>query len=177
MNLAEFFCSIPGQAVIWTMLAGAGVLGAVAVLSPRLFMALNAMTSVWVDVDQFAKRLDRRVDVDHRVARHPRLLGALSIIAAAVLAGLSLWYPYSARWIVLVFLGLVALAGLLALCSPPTFSRLARWTSVWVDTNEMVDKMQRRIDIDGYVLRHCRLFGFAVLGAVAVLAGMLICTA
>ena len=175
MNLAELLCSFPGQAAIWTLLAGVAAAGAVAVLSPRLFAALNARTSVWIDVDQFARRLDRRVDVDDRVARHPRLLGALSIAAAAVLAGLSIWYSYTARWIVLAFLGLVAVAGVLALCSPPAFSRLARWASVWVDTDKLVDKMQQRIDIDRYVLPHCRLFGVAVLGAAGVLGSMLIC--
>ncbi len=176
MNVAESLCSVRGQAVIWTLLAGAAGFGAVAIFSPRIFSTLSAWASVWIDVDRFTRKLDKRVDVDDCVARHPRLLGALSILAAAALAGLSIRYPYSARWVVLGFLGFVAVAGLLALCSPPRFSRLARWASVWVDTNKLVDKMQRRIDIDGYVLRYCRLFGFAVLGAVAVLAGVLICT-
>jgi hypothetical protein len=162
--------------VIWTLLAGAAGFGVVAILSPRIFSALNARTSVWIDVDRFARKLDERVDVDDRVARHPRMLGTLSIIAATALAGLSIRYPYSARWVVLGFLGFVAVAGFLALCSPPAFSRLARGASVWVDTNRLVDKMQRRIEIDRYVLRYCRLFGFAVLGAVALFASVLICT-
>lgn len=175
MSMAEFLCSVSGQAVIWTLLAGAVGFGLVAIFSPRIFSTLSAWTSVWIDVDRFTTKLDRRVDVDDRVARHPRLLGTLSIIAAATLAGLSIRYPYSARWVVLGFLGFVAVAGFLALCSPPLFSRLARWGSIWVDTNKLVDKLQRRIEIDGYVLKHCRLFGFAVLGAVAVLGSMLVC--
>ena len=175
MNVAEFLCSFSGQVMIWTLLAGAAGFGLVAVLSPRLFTALNARTAVWIDIDRFTRKLDRRVDLDACVARHPRLLGALSITAAGVLAGLSISYPYGARWIVLAFLGFVAVAGLLALCRPPAFSRLARWASVWVDTDKLVDKMQRRIEIDRYVLRYCRLFGVAVLGAVGVLGTMLIC--
>ena len=130
---------------------------------------------MWIDIDRFTRRLDRRVDVDDRVACHPRVLGALSIVAAAALAGFSLHYPYNARWVVLAFLGFVGVAALLALCSPPAFSWLARWASLWVDTDKLVDKMQRRIDIDRYVLPYCRVFGFAVLGAVAVLGSMLVC--
>jgi hypothetical protein len=175
MNMAEFLCSVSGQAVIWTLLAGAVGFGLVAIFSPRLFTALNARTSLWIDIDRFTRKLDRRVDVDDRVARHPRVLGALSVIAAVTLAGLSIRYPYGGRWVVLGFLGFVAVAGLLALCSPPRFSRVARWGSIWVDTNKLVDKLQRRIDIDRYVLKYCRLFGFTVLGAVAVLGSMLIC--
>ena len=177
MNMADFLCSVSGRGLIWMLLVGAAGFGAVAILSPRIFSALSAWASVWIDVDRFSQRLERQVDVDDCVARHPRLLGALSILAAVTLAGLSIRYPYSGRWIVLGFLGFVAVAGGLALSSPPLFSRLARWGSIWIDTNKLVDKLQRRIDIDRYVLRYCRLFGFAVLGAVAVLAGVLICAA
>jgi hypothetical protein len=176
MNVAELLCSVSGQAVIWTLLAGAAGFGLVAVLSPRLFTVINAKTSVWINVDRYTRRLDRRVDLDDRVARHPRVLGALSVLAAATLAGLSMRYPYGARSVVLGFLGFVAAAGVTALFSPRRFSRLARWTSLWVDTDELIDKMQSRIDVDHYVLRHCRLFGLVVVGAVAILAAMLICT-
>ena len=175
MNMAEFLCSGPGQAVIWTLLAGAAGFAVMAIFSPRLFTAFNARTSLWIDIDRFTCKLDRRVDVDDCVARHPRLLGTLSIVAAATLASLSIRYPYGGRWVVLGFLGFIAAAGLLALCSPPRFSRLARWGSIWVDTNKLVDKLQRRIDVDRHVLKYCRLFGFTVLGAVTVLGSMLVC--
>ena len=174
MNPFHVLHSIEWKWVTWALLAGAAGTGLVAVVSPRLFATLNAWSGVWVDVDRFSKGLDRRIDIEHHVIRHIRLLGAMTTLAACVLAAASLRFQYGGQWIALVSLGLVSVTGLLGLFSPRLFSRLARWGSLWVDADRLVEKMERRIDVDRHVLRHCRWFGIAVLAAVAVLAGFLL---
>jgi hypothetical protein len=166
--------SIEYESLVWALLAVAAGIALVAILSPRFFSKLNAWSSVWIDVDRFAGRTNKRIDIDHRVLLHSRLFGAMTIVAAGVLAGFSMKLQDAHQWIVLPSLGLVVVSGLVALFSPRLFSRLARWGSLWVDVDKSVDKMNYRIEIDRHVLRHCRLFGAVVLGAVVVLATALI---
>ena len=64
--------------------------------------------------------------------------------------------------------------GVLALVSPKTFSSVALYSSQWVDSNRVVALLDRRIDIDRFVLGHSRIFGTLVLVAVAVLVALLL---
>jgi hypothetical protein len=66
-------------------------------------------------------------------------------------------------------LGIVAVLGALAVASPRHFAQLAHRGSSWVDTTKLVEKLDKRFDIDGPVLRYSRVLGMAVLAAVAIL--------
>lgn len=76
-----------------------------------------------------------------------------------------------------VFWGALAAAGclgLLAMVSPPAFARVAVYGKTWIDVDQTLRKLDRTIDIDGHVLRHTRLFGAIVLGAVLAAACVLL---
>ena len=176
MNMPYFLSSVQWESVIWILLGLAAGVALTAVLNPRLFSVLSTRSGVWIDIDVVTRKLDKRINIDRRVLPHSRLLGAMSIAAASVLAAFSIRYQYAGWWIVLTSLGVIAAIGLVALVSPRLFSRLATWGSVWVDTDRVLKKADHRIDIDAYVLRYCRLFGAGVLGVVVVLAALLICT-
>ncbi len=173
MNIADV-SSTQWQPFVWTLVGIAGSFALVAILSPRLFAKLNAWTSLWIDFDGLAKKVDKRVDIDHRVVPHSRLLGAMTIVATGVLASLSGGFPYVQQLVVLASLGLVGVAGLLALLSPRFFSRLAYWGGLWVDTDKYADMLNNRVQIDHHVLRHCRLFGGVVMTVVFVIATLLV---
>jgi hypothetical protein len=66
-------------------------------------------------------------------------------------------------------LGLLGLAGVIAVISPSRFARLAIRSGRWVDTNKIVAVLDKRVDIDHYILPFSRLLGVAVLASVAVL--------
>jgi hypothetical protein len=72
-----------------------------------------------------------------------------------------------------VILGIVGAVGLLAILSPRRFSALATRSGQWVDTNKVLAQLDKRVDIDAYVLPFSRVLGVAVLAAV-VLFGYLI---
>ena len=74
------------------------------------------------------------------------------------------WGPFA--WI---FLGLIGALGLLAVLSPRRFAAVANRGGLWVDTNKLLEHLDRRIDIDTYVLPFSRWLGVAVLASVAVI--------
>ena len=74
------------QWLFWPLLALFGVLGMVAVVSPRHFERLAMRSSKWVDTSQIAAALDKSVDVDQHVLRHGRLFGLAVLVASFVLA-------------------------------------------------------------------------------------------
>ena len=84
-------------------------------------------------------------------------------MAAAELAHLLLWG----------MLAFIALLGVLALLSPRLFSRISTAGSRWVDTSKLVEQLDRRYDVDQYVLPHSRVLGALVVASVAVLALLL----
>ncbi len=70
-------------------------------------------------------------------------------------------------WTTLALLGLV---GLIAVISPNRFQKLATRSGQWVDTNKLAEVLDKRVDIDRYVLPFSRLLGVAVILSVAVLS-------
>jgi hypothetical protein len=70
-------------------------------------------------------------------------------------------------WTTLALLGLV---GLIAVISPNRFQKLAKRGGQWVDTNKLAEVLDKRVDIDRYVLPFSRLLGVAVILSVAVLS-------
>lgn len=67
-------------------------------------------------------------------------------------------------------LGIVGFLGILALVSPRRFNVLATGSARWIDTTKLTTVVDKRIDIDRFVLPFSRLLGVAVLAAVCVLA-------
>ncbi|HZZ28265.1 MAG TPA: hypothetical protein VFE46_09720 [Pirellulales bacterium] len=67
-------------------------------------------------------------------------------------------------------IGIIGMLGLIAVISPAFFAKVATRSARWVDTRKFTDALDKRIDIDRYVLPFSRLLGVAVLLAVAVLA-------
>ncbi|MBX3414437.1 MAG: hypothetical protein KF708_17255 [Pirellulales bacterium] len=76
-----------------------------------------------------------------------------------------------------IALGLLAFAGalgLLAVVSPRLFQKLAGQTDRWVDSSRALECLDRRVDIDAYILPRSRLLGVAVLASVAVLSYLVV---
>ena len=83
----------------------------------------------------------------------------ISLLAALSLAPLA--------W---VGLGMLAAVGLLAVVSPSRFTALASRSNQWVDSDKYLRVLDKRIEIDQYVLPYSRWLGLAVLLAVGLLA-------
>jgi len=79
------------------------------------------------------------------------------------------WEP-----IALGLLGFAGLLGLLAVVSPRLFQKLAGQTDRWVDSTRALECLDRRVDIDTYVLPRSRLLGVAVIASVAVLSYLVV---
>jgi hypothetical protein len=75
-----------------------------------------------------------------------------------------------ALWAFCVLFGGV---GLIALASPRLFASLARVGNRWIDTSRFFSKFDAQVDLDSKVLPHSRWLGAAVVGAVAVVWGVL----
>ena len=86
-----------------------------------------------------------------------------------LLASLSTTYD-PIIWTLLAISGAV---GLLALLSPRLFSKLAAVGNYWVDTSNVLAKLDRRIEVDSRVLPYSRWLGVAVVLSVALLAFVL----
>lgn len=74
-------------------------------------------------------------------------------------------------WQTLLFasLGIVGLAGLLALISPRLFATVATSSSRWINTRRFLDYFDRQVNVDRLILPHSRLLGGLVLASVAIL--------
>lgn len=72
--------------------------------------------------------------------------------------------------VVWTLLGICAAAGLLAVVSPKKFHALTNHSNTWVDSNKFLETLDKRVDIDKYVLPFSRVLGVSVLIAVGVLA-------
>ena len=72
-------------------------------------------------------------------------------------------------WTGLAILGAI---GLLALTSPNRFRKLCTRSDRWIDTDKLLEPLNRRVDLDEHILPFSRILGGAVLGA-AVLIGYL----
>ncbi len=69
----------------WILLAFAGVIGLVAVVSPKTFQCVAEFGGAWFDSSKMLERLDKPIDVDRIVLPHSRLLGAAVLAAVAML--------------------------------------------------------------------------------------------
>lgn len=74
------------------------------------------------------------------------------------------------QWIVWPVLAVVFSLGLLATFAPNHFAALASRGSKWVDTDKVLEVLDKPIDIDQHVLRYSRVFGTVVAMAALWLA-------
>jgi hypothetical protein len=63
-----------------------GLIGLLALVSPRLFESIATNSSRWVDSQKLLAVLDKRIDIDHLILPYCRVLGALVVVSVAVLA-------------------------------------------------------------------------------------------
>lgn len=85
---------------------------------------------------------------------------------------LGLLFAVQIAWepIAFTLLGLAGLLGLLAVVSPRLFQKVAGQSGRWIDSSRALEYLDRKVDIDAYILPRSRLLGVAVLVSVAVLA-------
>ena len=74
------------------------------------------------------------------------------------------------RWIVFSLLAFVLFLGLLATFSPNRFAGIATRGSQWIDTDKLLEFLDKPIDVDRQVLRYSRVFGVLVTLAALWLA-------
>ena len=72
-----------------------------------------------------------------------------------------------------ILLGMFGSIGLTALLCPQTFGRIATCGGRWIDSKPILEALDKRYDIDRFVLPHSRLLGVALMIAVGVLAFVL----
>ncbi|MBC7816503.1 MAG: hypothetical protein IAG10_06425 [Planctomycetaceae bacterium] len=75
------------------------------------------------------------------------------------------WGPFCG-----ILLASCGIIGLVALLSPKAFERIANFSGRWIDSNQILARLDKPIDVDSLVLPHSRKLGAAVLAAVSILA-------
>jgi hypothetical protein len=66
------------------------------------------------------------------------------------------------QWFVWPVLAVVFGLGLLAMFAPDAFAIVAARGSKWVDTDKMLEALDKPYDVDQHVLRYSRIFGVLV---------------
>jgi len=74
-------------------------------------------------------------------------------------------------WSIVTFVGSF---GIWAVCWPQRFAQLARTSSSWIDSNKLLAVFDKRVELDGFVLRYTRVFGLALLMGLAVYMGLIV---
>src|SRR5690242_15115205 len=74
------------QPLCMAVLALSAICGAIAMASPQRFRAIAVYSARWIETERISKWLDRRIDIDGYVLRHPRTFGAIATLSALYLA-------------------------------------------------------------------------------------------
>lgn len=74
------------------------------------------------------------------------------------------------QWVVWPVLAIIFALGLTATFAPGHFANIASRGSKWVDTDKVLQALDKPIDIDRHVLRYSRAFGMLVAVAAIWLA-------
>jgi hypothetical protein len=74
------------------------------------------------------------------------------------------WPPF-----MVFLLGLCGVLAVVALVSPKAFKAVAARGGQWVDSDRILGVLDKQVNVDDLVMRHCRVLGAAVLVAVAYL--------
>ena len=69
----------------WILLASTGVIGLVALVSPKTFQRVAQIGGTWFDSGKMLAQLDKPIDLDRLVLPHSRLLGAVVLASVAIL--------------------------------------------------------------------------------------------
>ena len=69
----------------WILLASTGVIGLVALVSPKTFQRVAEFGGAWFDSGKMLAKLDKPIDLDRLVVPHSRLLGAAVLASVAIL--------------------------------------------------------------------------------------------
>jgi hypothetical protein len=72
-------------------------------------------------------------------------------------------------WSIVVFIGSFAIW---AICWPQRFAQLARASSSWIDSSKMLAVLDKRLELDSFVLRYTRAFGVFLLIGLALYMGL-----
>ena len=72
-------------------------------------------------------------------------------------------------------IGTLGMIGFLAIASPSRFRKLCTRSDHWVDTDKLLEPLNRRFDLDQHIMPFSQVLGGAVLAA-AVLIGYLYAT-
>ncbi len=80
----------------------------------------------------------------------------------------------SAQALLWISLAIIGVVGLVAVLSPARFNALATRGAFWVDTSKLTVAIDKRFDIDRFILPFSRILGVAVLAAVGVLAYVMV---
>jgi hypothetical protein len=83
MALLSAVAEVRWLPIAWTVLALLSVLGAMALLSPRLFAAFAMRGGHWVDAESYLNKLNTQIEIDSLVLPHSRWLGAATLAAVA----------------------------------------------------------------------------------------------
>jgi uncharacterized membrane protein YesL len=70
---------------LWILLAIAGLLAVVALVSPATFRSLAKHGGQWLDSSKLVAFLDKQIDIDRLVLPYSRVLGAAVIATIAIL--------------------------------------------------------------------------------------------
>jgi len=79
----------------------------------------------------------------------------------------------SLRLIAWSVLGLLGTVGLVAVANPRWFRSLASMSNTWVDSDRMLQALNRRVEVDHLILPFSRALGVAVLVATGCLCYLL----
>jgi hypothetical protein len=71
--------------ISWVLLGCAGIVGFVALVSPKTFRSLADLGGRWLDSEKLLARLDKRIDIDRMVLPYSRWLGAAVLATVAIL--------------------------------------------------------------------------------------------
>ena len=85
--------AIAWQPLCISLMALSGLIGLIAVLSPKHFRFIATFSGRWVSTDRFLRWIDTRVDIDHWFLGHSRLFGAVLLVAIGVVAYFAVRLP------------------------------------------------------------------------------------
>ena len=86
MSSSIFAATVDVELVVWSTFVAIGLLGLLAVLSPKTFESIASTSSRWVNTEKLVAVLDKRVDVDSVVLKHSRLFGFVVLVSVLFLA-------------------------------------------------------------------------------------------
>ncbi len=79
------------RAIAWAFVALCVLLAALMLLWPKVMVAANEMSKKWVPTDDIEERLNRTHDIDAKLMKWRKVLGALLLLLAIVFAVMAVY--------------------------------------------------------------------------------------